>query len=317
MLARTLAALTSIAAALAAPPAFAADDEHTIHFAMEHVPESAMDAHYLSLPWPAESLERGEWRPSLDVSTARTRTGFIDLDGPTVAFAAARGVTRNSGYELLGFYSNADIAGSGGRAPLDPWFLDGVPLATPAAAEFTNARGTFRHYGVGAALVHERPTGRAQLIAGVLLERAEAAGFAVDYRLAAGASAGAAGVVDHSTRATFLTPFVGWQQTHALNPRWTWQPRALLACPLPPNDFRARVTGPGFDATTRRPGARLEIGDPFVGMGLAFEHEPSGVSFDVGGALFFAAAEHVSHAGVDRALLLHVAWRRSHAGPRG
>jgi hypothetical protein len=42
---------------------------------------------------------------------------------------------------------------------------------------------------------------------------------------------------------------------------------------------------------------------------LALRHRPSGLEIDLGGMLFFAVAEHMSHPGVDRAVLTHVAWR--------
>lgn len=292
----------------------AAASDHDIHFLSEHVPESAMDAHYLSLPWPAGHLEPGEWRESIDLSTASTRTDFIDIDGPMVAFAAASGVTETSGYELLGFYSDMKISGSG-RSVLDPWFLRGVPLDLPQPADFTNTRGTFHHFGIGAAYVRERPRGAAghsaQIIVGALLERADISGYAFDYRLVAGADAGASGVLDHSSSATYVTPFIGWQQTRSISARWAWSPRAMLVHPLPPGDLDARLTGPGFELATPGDGSALEFGDPFVSVGVALAHVPSGLEIDLGSTVFFPGAEHVSHAGVDSAFVVHVAWRHS------
>jgi hypothetical protein len=193
---------------------------------------------------------------------------------------------------------------------LAPDFLRGVPLDLPNAADFTEPRGTLRHFGLGAAYVRERGRNQSsQLIAGVLLETADVAGFAMDYRLAEGADAGAAGVLNHSSKASFLTPFVGWQQTRAISPRWTWSPRASLTYPLPDGDFDGRLTGPGFDLGTPEDGAPLAFGDPFVTLGLALGHVPSGLEIDLGGTVLFAAAEHVSHDGVDKALVVHVAWR--------
>ncbi|HET7133790.1 MAG TPA: hypothetical protein VFJ95_16160, partial [Gammaproteobacteria bacterium] len=77
----TLAQACSAAALVFAAGTAAADSEHDIHFLAEHVTESGMDAHYQSLPWPAGRLSPGEWQTSLDASSARTRTDFIDLDG--------------------------------------------------------------------------------------------------------------------------------------------------------------------------------------------------------------------------------------------
>jgi hypothetical protein len=115
--------------------------------------------------------------------------------------------------------------------------------------------------------------------------------------------------MEHSNRATFATPFVGWEQTRPLARRWTWSPRAALFVPLPPADFRSRLTGPGFDIATPSDSAIAKIGDPFVTLGLALTHIPSGVELDLGSLVGYTLAEKQSHPGVDRAWALHVAWR--------
>ncbi|HET8696282.1 MAG TPA: hypothetical protein VFO94_02275, partial [Gammaproteobacteria bacterium] len=286
------------ALALAACSA-AADSAYDIHFLAEHVAESGMDAHYQSLPWPAGRLTPGQWQTSLDASNARTRTDFIELEGSMLAFAVATGATERWGYEILGFDSTMRISGSGGRAALGG-FIPGTPLDVPALAEYSSARGAERQYGVGAAAVlagRARALSSAQLVFGALLERTDVTGFELDYRLVEGADAGVGGVLDHSSSATFLTPFVGWEQTRPLAPRWDWSPRALFAMPLPPADFDARLTGPGFDVSTRPYGSVVKFGDPFATFGLALLHRPSGFEIDVGGMLFYGVAEHVSHPG--------------------
>ena len=109
---------------------------------------------------------------------------------------------------------------------------------------------------------------------------------------------------------TYVTPFIGWQQTRQISARWAWSPRAMLMHPLPPGDLDTRLTGPGFDLATPGDGTALEFGDPFVSLGVALAHLPSGLEIDLGSTAFFPSAEHVSHAGVDRAYVVHVAWRR-------
>src|SRR5262245_10580446 len=297
--------------ALAALPAIAASD-YDIHYLAEHVPESGMDAHYQALPWPSVPLEQNRWEQSIHLSTAHTTTDFIDLDGPMVAFAATRGVAPGRGYELLGFYSTMDISGGSSTLTLAPKSLAGVPFDLPEAADFSNPRGTYRHYGIGAAYVHDRGHA-AQTVAGLILESVDAAGYMMDYTLAGGPDAGASGVIDYSHRATFLTPFVGWQRTNRLSQHWSWTPRAQFLYPLPPGDMDVRLTGPGFDVTAEDP---IDVGDPYVAAGLALSHAPSGFEIDLGSMLFFPLAEHVSHPGVDQAFLLHVAWRWGRAAAR-
>ncbi len=307
--ARVAAAAVLLAArlALASEPA----SEHDIHFLAEHVPESGMDAHYAALPWPTGRLEPGRWQTSVDFASASTRTDFIELDGPMVAVAGARGVTSRVGFELIAFYGEMNVSGGDGQSLLATSFLRGLPLDLPQLADWSHPRGTMRHFGAGAAMVRElAPAGvprSAEFVAGLLLERLEVEGFEIDYTLNGGATSG---VLDHSSRASFLTPFLGWQQTRTLSERWTWSPRAMLAYPLPPGDFDGRLSGPGFDLSTPSDGHALEIGDPYFTVGLAFAHRPTGLEVDLGGTLFYAAGEHVSHAGVERAVLVHVAWRR-------
>jgi hypothetical protein len=295
------------------PRIAAAEPEHDIHFLSEHAPESAMDAHYQALPWPAGPVEPKRWGQSVDFSSAETNTDFIELDGPMIAFSAATGFAPGRGYELLGYYSTMDIAGGSARVDLTGDFLDDVPLDLPAPADFTNPRGTFRHYGVGGAYVRDGARS-SQLVAGLLLESIDAAGYEMDYTIAAGADAGVSGVLDYSHHATFVTPFVGWQWTGKLLRHWSWSPRFQLTYPLPPGDLDRRLTGPGFDLGTPEHGDPIPIGDPYVAAALALAHEPSGLEIDLGSTLFFPLAEHVSHAGVDEAFVLHVAWRR-HAAP--
>jgi hypothetical protein len=315
MLPRKVWLRVSCLGAAALPSIALAQSGHDIHFSSEHAIESGMDAHYQALPWPAGPLEPGHWAQSLDFSTAHTTTDVIDLDGPMLAFAAAIALAPGRGYELLGFYSAMDVSGGGGRVDLTGEFLDSVPLDLPAPADFANPRGALRHYGVGAAYVRDGARA-SQLVLGLLLERIDAAGFAVDYTVAAGASVGVSGVLDHSHDATFVTPFVGWQLTRPLAPHWSWSPRFQLTYPVPPGDLDGRLTGPGFDLATPQDGDPLAIGDPYIAAGLALAHDPSGFEIDLGSTLWFPHAEHVSHAGVGEAVVLHVAWRRRSAPAR-
>jgi len=303
----TATALLATSAGRAAEP----QAEHDIHFLSEHAVESGMDAHYAALPWPDAHLEHGTWRQSVDLSMASTRAELIDLDGSMIGLGATRATGPGRGYELLGFYSEMNVSGTGGRSVLAGYYLNSVPLDLPNAADFTAPRGTLRHFGVGAAYV--RTLGSSQLIAGLLVERADVLGFEMNYRLAGGADAGTTGLYGQSSAAAFLTPLVGWQQIRTISSRWTWSPRALVTFPLPPGDFDYRLTGPGFDLGTPQDGTTGAIGDSFVALGLALAHVPSGLEIDLGGALLFAATEHLSHPGVDRAFVVHVTWR-PHAG---
>ena len=130
-----------------------------------------MDAHYAALPWPTGRLEPGRWQTSVDFASASTRTDFIELDGPMVAVAGARGVTSRVGFELIAFYGDMNVSGADGQSLLATSFLRGLPLDLPQLADWSHPRGSMRHFGAGAAMVRElAPTGvprSAEFVAGV------------------------------------------------------------------------------------------------------------------------------------------------------
>lgn len=291
----------------------AAGAEHDIAYLTEHAPESAMDAAYMALPWPGGRLVDRAEEESVDLAFATTDTEFMKTAGPVVAAAFGRGMGLRWGYELLGFYGDMRITGGGGRVVLAPPFLTDQPLDLPQQADFSAPRGNVRQYGAGAALVYDYgadgPHRFSQLIAGLLLQHLDVAGFRMDYTLVGGADAGASGVLDRSVRADFVAPFAAWQRERPLGRDWSWSLRAMATLALPPANFGGGLTGPGFELSAPHGGLQ-RIGDAFGTAGLALRHFPSGLEIDFGGTLYFYEAEGVSHPGVSNALLLHVAWRR-------
>jgi hypothetical protein len=297
-------------AALPNPP------HEDIHFIAEHLPEAAQDARYTSLPWLSERLEAGRWQETFQVGYARAGAEFLRIGGPMAAFTAGRGLSDRWGLAVLGFYDSMKVSGESGRQVLRPFFFPNVPLDTPEQAQFSNPRGDYRHWGLGGELLRElSPVGaerRWTLALGLLYNRLEITGYQVDYRILGGASAGATGVLDHSSKADYALPFAGLQYTRPLGSRWSLAPRITAGAPLPPGDFGARLTGPGFDLSTERgQGTPGKIGDAFLGVSAGLIHRRSGLELDLGSTLFFPVLEAGSHPGVDKTFLVELArhWR--------
>ncbi|HKV08637.1 MAG TPA: hypothetical protein VJ725_10895 [Thermoanaerobaculia bacterium] len=306
--------LLILGSALPARAALSNAPHEDVHFLAEHLPESGMDARFLSLPGPGEPLAAGRWQTVVEAGYAATSAGFFDLEGPLVAAAGIYGLSERWGIEGLAFYDALKVSGGEGREVLRAPFAPGVPLDLPEYARFSNPRGDYLHWGIGAAAVRElSPAGSAKrwtLMAGLLWDRLEMDGFAADYRIEGGESAGVSGVLDHSLTADFWTPFVGLQQTRPWGPRFALVPRAVAGAPLPPRDFPGRITGPGFDRSSEDPGGNPgKIGDAFVGLGLGLRDRRTGLEVDLGGTLYFWGFEKLTHPGVDRALLIQLSWR--------
>jgi hypothetical protein len=308
---RIAAIAATMACACAATRARADED---IHFLAEHAVESGMDDRYMALPWPSRSVGAHTWQSSVDVASATTTTHFVRLDGSLVSAAAAHGITPRWGYEIMGSFGRLRLSGSLGGERLTQGYLSAVPLDLPAQANFTGTRGTETLEAAGVAAIHELAppdsSVSAQLVFGFLLERVDVDGFEMNYRLASGADSGATGALGYDAHASFVTPFVGWQQTRPISAHWSWSPRALFLDPRPPRALTTRIAGRDFVLSTAGESS-IPIGDGFATAGLAFAHRPSGLEIDVGGLLYYAVGESATHPGVTHARILHVAWRHA------
>lgn len=296
-------------AALQNPP------HEDIHFRAEHLPEAAQDARYLTLPWLADRLEPGRWQTTVQLGGAHSEDSFLKIQGPMLAFAAGTGLGERWGIEGTAFYDTMSISGGSGSEVLHPTFLRNVPLDLPQRADFSNPRGDYRHWGIGGAFVRElgpldAGPKRWTLKLGLLYDHLEIQGYRLDYKVPVGGDAFATGILDHSSQANFVTPYLGVQRTLPLGASWSLAPRFVAGAPLPPGDFDGRLTGPGFDLSSTRAGEGKpgKIGDAFAGFSAGLLHRRSGLEIDLGGTLFYPVLEKLSHPGVDRALLIQIAW---------
>lgn len=289
-----------------------------IDYIAEHLPESGMDARFLALPWPAGRLETGRWQTTVEAGYAETAASLLKLDGPMLAASVAYPFRDDRAFEGMVFYDALTVSGGRGREVLNPTFAR-PPLDLPEHADFSNPRGDCLYYGAGIGFLWQlsAPGAAAEdrwwtFTAGALWTRLELDGFQMDYEMATGASAGARGILDHSSTNDYATPFLGLQLTRPMGERFSISPRAMAVSPLPKGDFTGRITGPGFDlgGADATSGRGTQIGDPFVGLGLEILHRPTGLGVDLGGALYFAGAEGIVHKGVSRALSLQVTWHR-------
>ena len=312
---RTCTLAVSFLSVPAAWGAISNPPDQDIHFVAEHLPEAAQDARYITLPWIAGPMEAGRWQQTFQFGYAQAGVDFLRINGPMVAFSVGYGLSDKWGIAALGFYDSMQVSGDSGRQVLRPFFLPGVPLDLPETVEISHPRGNYYHWGIGGALVRElSPVGaprRWTLTGGLLYDHLELKDYQFDYRILSGTSAGAEGILDHSSDAGSITPFAGLQYTHPLGSQFQIAPRVSLGAPLPPGDFDARLTGPGFDLSTARgEGKPGKIGDGYLGVSVGLIHLRSGLEVDFGSTLFFPLLERVSHPGIDRAYMVQIAWHR-------
>ncbi len=307
--------LASPLASSAARAALADPPHQDIHFLAEHVPEIAQDARAFSLPWPGEAPVAGEWLGSVQAGYMSAASGFMDFRGPMLAAEASYGLSDRWALEGLVFYGKFDLADSSSEEVLRDHYLgDPPPLDLPEPALFQLGGGSIRHSGLGLGLLRQlSPAGARSpwsIRIGLLFERLEAQDFRFDYRLLGGLDAGATGTLDHSFDTAFITPHFGIQRDIPLGKSWRLRPRLSFGFPLPSGDLDARLTGPGFDRSSTDPGGRpIKVGDSWGALGAGLLHTRSGIEIDLGSTLFFGLfGEHLSHASVEKPILLQVTW---------
>lgn len=292
-------------------PLATAGGVHDIEFVSEHLVEVAMAHRYAALPvWPRGT--EAAWEYTAQAGYSSTRTGELELSGPTFSAAAHRSLPGGSILSAFAFFDELRFSGDHDRRPLNVTFVDNVPLSLPADAEFVSLGGTARELGLGLSL------GNAfsgwldgwRWTAGVLWQLLDLSDYASPYVVLAGPSAGATGIIDYSLDWPFITPFAGVSRPIALR-HWTIEPRFLLAVPLPRRGVDGRITGDGFDLSgnSADTGHSKNYGDPSPVLGLVIRYEPWGLSVDVGAALSEALLEPLYHDGVDQNIAISVAWQ--------
>jgi len=292
---------------------YAADRPEDIHYEFEHLAEAAQDARYYSLPWFDSDDSIGEWKPLVGYAYPSLESGFAEASGSLWTLGVERGLSDMWRISMVGFYDEFRIDGGTSENLLTPLAVHEVPLALPAQAEFSEPDGTIRHHGfvvAGARRFHSGAGGSSMDLVGALMfEKLDLSGYRARYRLLEGPDAGAEGIVEHSGSWNFYTPMAGVRWGKPFR-RVDLSAHFLVGMPLPKGDLETRLTGPGFDLTTKGTGAPPEsIGDAFSVVGLVVRDRRSGIGIDIGSTFAYPIFEALNPQGVSRTILISVSWR--------
>jgi hypothetical protein len=285
-----------------------------IEFVAEHLPEALMDNRIASLPiWDWQAPDTGEWQRRVALGFSRTTAGSIKLTGPLASVAVKRSIDPHWSWTAFAFADRATFRSGEERRALRPRFATSIPLALPADAVLTNLDGTVHDLGAGFVLARARDSNRLgahRLLAGLLWQRAQLQGYALDYRIVSGDSFGVAGTLDYSATYSYLTPIGGIELSRTFG-RWGVAPHLLAALPLLPRGLRGRIRGPGFEigGTTDEVGNGKHVGEPFLGFGLVLTYRPLGLIVDLGSSLSQALVEKLTHKGLDQNLVVSIEYQ--------
>ena len=299
---------------VASPPARAAisnPPREDIDYIAEHLAETALDVGYFAIPWPTEALAPDRWQAGLTVGWSEASDDAFDFRGGAFGVQAFRPVSARIVLGIGGFYDSFEVGGGSGELALRPGFVPDVPLDLPEFAQFSNPRGTFRHYGLVGQWFYElgqHPERGWSILAGLAADHLELDGYRFDTYCWV-ALMPEPSFLDHSSQATYFTPFVGVQRRFPLTQNWALAAHMVFGEPGSVGDIDGRITGPGFDLSSQDPGGTPgDIGDNFLSLGVSLRHRPSGIEVDIGSTLSYPLFESETRPGIHRALLLLVTW---------
>lgn len=290
-------------------------DPEDFDYVAEHLAEAQMNNRYLSLPFAMPGIEKGRWVFKIQPSYSATKVDFMNLKGPMLAASAGHVFHPKWTVRAIGFYDRLKFSGGPGSNLMNPLFSRSIPLDFPEYAEFSNFRGDYVQWGLGPVLDWEFSSKLSKrrfwvLSAGALWNRLDLKNYQVDYRMTSGADAGKSGVLDHSARYDYVTPFFSVQYTRGIGPHFSISPRFIAGAPLPKRGWIGQITGPGFDVSgdTKEASNGSPMGDGYAGFGLDIRHEPSGLSVDIGTSIYQALFERKVHEGIEQVILVNISW---------
>ncbi|MEO8016704.1 MAG: hypothetical protein ABI769_02740 [Pseudomonadota bacterium] len=282
----------------------------SVEFVAEHLAEIAMDNRYAGLPlWATPNNPSASgWNLTAQAAYARTQTGALSIDGPMISFGATKHISEAWRLTAFAFLDELSLSSGVDHRPLAVLFAAGVPLALPAAAEFTGLSGSARGIGAGVAIRHAGQfwfLHSFEWTAGVLWHRLDLRDYRFDFRILEGENSGATGVVDYSTTYSFVAPFAGiaWPREYG---NWNFTPHVQAVLPLPRRGVVGHIAGAGYDlrGDMSATGGAAPFGDPSVTVGLDFTYRPWRLSIDVGSLVSQALIEPVIHEGISSNWLL-------------
>jgi len=306
-------ALVGILGLLAFAGSARADDKD-IEYVAEHLPEVAMDNRYATLPvWQSATGPQAAPRRALGIGYSDTRSGELQLDGPTLAASWSWSVASRWSLTAFGFYDRLAFSGRDDQRPLRTLAVPAAPLPLLAPARFDSLGGHLEHVGLGIAAATTRDGRRLGLhrwVFGLQYEEARLDGYGFAWRILSGPGTDSSGRIGFDADYRHVTPFAGieWPRSRG---RWTYSPHALVAVPVPRRGVFTQVSGPGFALAgdTGSAGRGKHFGDPSLALGIDLTHEPLGLSIDLGAALTQATLERAVHRGIDSNLSVQFLWR--------
>jgi hypothetical protein len=299
------------AALLLLPLASPVHASESLEFVQEHLPETAMDNRYASLPLWNACVDEQAYCYGLNAGYAQTHTGTLSLDGPMLSLSLTRPVGERLQLTGFVFFDDFVLAGGTEHRPLELLFAN-PPLAMPVPAEFTGLDGSARDVGLGVALsgtADWRWLPRMEWSAGLMWQQFTLSDYRFDYLITDGPDAATIGTVDYSATYAHISPFFGaaWRRSRG---NWHYAPHVQFALPLPRRGIQGRITGPGFDMSgdTAENGNGKHFGDPSVTIGFNVTYEPWDLTVDLGSTITQALLEPMIHQGVQRNLMLSACW---------
>lgn len=271
--------------------------EESVEFVAEHLLEVPMDARALAFPITPADIQSAETR--LQLGYGSNDAGKLHNTVPM--FGAQYFLPLNKTWGLIAgaFYDRYQFSGKTGNA-IGQVLVANVPqLPGKFNLAITDVSGSGNYGGASFALTYT-PESLWRWQFGVAQSNLNIKKFKVDF-YTIDLNNNFRGSFDYASHYHINSFFV----RAAITPRhlidnFTYSPHVIIVHNAPRIGFQGRVIGPDFDysGNTETNNNGKHIPDDYLGIGVNFEHQASGIRMDLGALLYTYALEPSAHEGI-------------------
>ena len=303
-------AIASLLIAMVMTVSFSACAEESIEYVAEHLLETPMDTRALAFPTTPANIRSSESRVQLGYSSFDA--GRLNNTVPMLGAQFFTPLNDTWGLIAGAFYDRYQFSGSKGKAIGGVLTVHAPEVPKKFDVDITNVSGSGRYTGASMALTFspegptDSPEGLWRWEVGVAYEDMNINKFAVDFNTTSLVE-NFSGRFDYASHYRIHTLFFGVEMTpQQLGASFTYSPHVIVVRNSPRVGFQGRFSGPGFDysGNTDTNHEGKHIPDNYMGVGVNFEHRPSGLRMDLGATLYTYAVEPAGHKGISKPIFL-------------
>jgi len=256
----------------------------SIEYVAEHLLEVPMDTRALSLPLVPANVDHSH--AAVEVGYGSFDAGKLNNSVPMLG--AQYFVPLTSRWGILGgaFYDGYHFSGQSGKAVGGVLVVNAPNMPDKFLLDINHVGGSGKYTGASVAITYT-PPGLWRWQLGYMRADMDIKKLEVNFTTT-DLTNNFSGSFDYASHYSINTLLLGFDMTPlALGENFTYSPHMIIIKNSPRVGFQGRFSGPGFDysGNTASNGHGAHIPDNYMGVGVNFAQQSSGIQIDLGATL--------------------------------